>query len=537
MQSGLTCRALGRIGLLLAMLSVLCGAGSIFDSDWTPPKPATRPAAAVPGALPATSPASPQATPSAPPQPSRLAIPAKLAQAGSRENLADVFAAELKDASPAGRRKLAGSLIDMLARTTQNPADQYVLLIGAINAAKEGSDLKQCGTAADLLGQIFDVDAFPLKVDAALTMNLAASKSEIPGNVRASLDLLDPLIAAEDLGVAARICQKVKPLPVDATLSALVARRIKDLDTLRVEYERVAPHQATLKTKPDDPTANLAVGHYYCLVRDEWDKGVAYLAKGSDADLKKAAVDELQGANTASTNELLGDGWWAVGEKQSESIRPKVRAHAVQFYEKAIQGSSGLARVKMEHRIAEASPKGPAVAGGQAAGEGAAARGVGMAPQQIVPGAAQKATTGTFYIIFKGNFEVLHNGRQLLPKATARNTVYEYALTVNEGDKLVLRLNSRFVYRSVRYAFIDSAGQVVFESNTQSAVLVDVSAGKPGMRVMAGVGSSDATQAQAWVSQRLPATAQSIGLPSKTRNYELTILPAAIPPGQPVRTP
>jgi hypothetical protein len=79
------------------------------------------------------------------------------------------------------------------------------------------------------------------------------------------------------------------------------------------------------------------------------------LTKGSDAELKKAADDELSGPMSAKENELVGDGWWAVADKVGESESATAREHAASFYAIALNGTTGLARMKMLDRVAKVS--------------------------------------------------------------------------------------------------------------------------------------------------------------------------------------
>ncbi len=46
-----------------------------------------------------------------------------------------------------------------------------------------------------------------------------------------------------------------------------------------------AQSQEKLKESPDDPAANLAVGSYLCFNKDQWERGLPMLAKGSDPAL------------------------------------------------------------------------------------------------------------------------------------------------------------------------------------------------------------------------------------------------------------
>ncbi len=186
----------------------------------------------------------------------------------------------------------------------------------------------------------------PLRADSA------ANTAE---NARTALELIDTLIAAEDFVAATKLCALLKPVAsTDPAISDLVVRRSKEIETLRAQRDRVAPHLEKLKTMPDDPAANLVVGTYYCFTRGAWKQGLPMLAKGSDAELKKLALDELSESKTGADAARLGDAWWKVGERQAESIRMKTWQHAAAHYRRALDSSTGLRRVLLEKRIREA---------------------------------------------------------------------------------------------------------------------------------------------------------------------------------------
>jgi len=379
-------RIVSRAGIISLACIFACSAlsaraGNIFDDDWTPPKPAVRPhpaPAQPPPVAPTPTPADshPAATPPATPQPtvtppataqpvaearpqaaSRHAIPGKLEQARSRGLLKEAFAAQLKDRSIAGRKKLAQTLLDEVPKTADNPSDEYVLLGGAIEASKEAGTLRLCFSAADTMAAQYEIDALPVKTEAVLKVNLRGdSPATAAENVRAALELVDPLLAGEDFTTAMRILALARPAAAgDSALLPVVQKRLQLIETLRAAHDRLAQYVEKLKTTPDDPAANLAVGSYFCFSRGEWEKGLPMLAIGSDANLKQLANLELSRPKMSPDVIHLADGWWEIAPKQPEANRLAIRQHGASFYKAALASVSGLQRTLMEHRIANAS--------------------------------------------------------------------------------------------------------------------------------------------------------------------------------------
>ena len=353
-------RCFGALVILLWMVlgSRPADAGNIFDDDWSPPvrrepapaAPLTRPAPGVPATP------KPEVSPTAPAPPARRPIPAKGDSARSRRLMEQIFSAELADSSPQGRQTLATKLLAEESKYDANPADQFVLLSGAIEAAKEGGDLPECFGAADRLASVFAVEGLDVKADAALRMPRAAYAVNAVRNVSAALEVLDQLASAEDFSTAARLGFVLQPIAdSDSALGREVQQRRKEIEQMRVAQAKVVTQVERLKKSPDDPAANLAVGSYYCFENGDWGRGLQLLAKGSDAKLKELATTELANPNAPDALVRLGDGWWDFAAKQPEPTRDRICLHAAELYSRAVDGVAGLQRVLVEKRIVEAS--------------------------------------------------------------------------------------------------------------------------------------------------------------------------------------
>lgn len=374
------------LACVIACSALSARAGNIFDDDWIPPKSAVQPhgaAAQPPPAVPnppapATNPAAapspnpqPQPTP-APQPPARRPIPGKLEQARSRGLLKEAFAGQLKDRSVAGRKKLAQALLDEVPKTADNPSDEYVLLGGAIDASNDAGALDLCFQAADTMASQYEVDGLSIKTDAALKINLRGdSPATAANNVQAALALIDPLLAAEDFSTAAKILTTARhAASSDPALAWAVQQQLQIAQSLRAAKDRVAASVEKLKTSPEDPAANLAVGSYLCFSRGEWEKGLVLLTRGSDAALKQLATLELSRPINADDMIRLADGWWELAAKRPNLIRPAIRQHAAIFYKLALESETGLRKTLLERRIADAAADmRPALAAARTPGE------------------------------------------------------------------------------------------------------------------------------------------------------------------------
>ncbi len=359
---------------LFAVPVQVVGAKNIFDDDWTPPKEKVAPQPAEkrsnPPVEPSPNPVTPAVDPknhdvappaviiaemAPPPTPARLAVPAKPEQAASRKLLKDVFAAQLADRTPSGRRKLAVALQDQAEKSRAVPVDEFVLLAAAVDSALEGASLSMAFTAADRLDKEFVVDGLAMKAEAAMGLKAGVSPDTATENVRMILSLTDELAAANALPLAMRACSSAQTMAApNPELRAQVQKRLKELSALKESAARLDKDNETLKTSPDDPGANLSVGRYNCFVKGKWDVGLPMLGKGSDAALKALAGQELAGATGAEALGKLADGWWEVSLKQTDpTARAAAAGRAAWHYQKVLEGTSGLRRVQIEKRISE----------------------------------------------------------------------------------------------------------------------------------------------------------------------------------------
>jgi hypothetical protein len=336
---------------VLAFSPMYMGAGGIFEDDWTPPKPVGQPhapAAQPAPAIPATQPAA--AVP-------RLPIPAKVDQAHSRALLKELYAKQIADRSLAGRKKLARTLLDEAPKLADSPTDRFVLLVGAMDAAREAENLELCFQAADRIAEQYDVDGLSIKADAILKINLRGdSPATASDNVKAALDLIDPLLAADDFQTSGKVLALARPLAAhDRSFAPVVQNLGQAIEAARAAHDRLAPHFAKLKTAPEDPAANLAVGSYYCFSKGDWPRGLPLLAKGSDANLKQLATLELSSPSKVDDVNHLADGWWDISAKEPAVNRPRIRQHASSLYKTVVESATGLRRALVERRIADAS--------------------------------------------------------------------------------------------------------------------------------------------------------------------------------------
>jgi hypothetical protein len=360
------CRTIGLprvIGLAVSLVVILLGTGTalatIFDDDWKPPVARDRPRSSVPPAqedtsgsatrptsMPAPSPGPTQLTP--PAASTSKAIPPEADRARSRKVLKEVFADKLKDSAPAARRALATALLNQVAPSESSAADQYVLVTAAVDAAEQGRSLDLAFRAIDLLASRFDVDALAAK-DAASVKVMSAPDAWVDdgSNAQDAMEVEAQLVQEGDFVDARRVLGAVQHYAArsdDRDLTTRAQAATTAIDAAQRSWQSLQAGLVRLKASPLDPEANFAVGAYACFVQGQWDRGLPYLARGSNKAAKSAAVAERSLAPDAAAPAVasVANAWWDVAPQQPTSYRPCVLRHASDLYQRAVPNLSGL---------------------------------------------------------------------------------------------------------------------------------------------------------------------------------------------------
>jgi len=332
------------IGMCLGafLMAPLRAAGrTIFDFDEKAAVSASQPTTCADGA--ATAPVQP--------------IPSAAARQQSQKMIEEMFGKELADRHSAARRMLTQHLLDEATKTADVPTDQFVLLIGARQAAEETPDLGLCFKAIDMLSGRFGMDSRKMKIESALRMPVASdSVAATVDNCRTAESLLEQLLADYDLDNAVRLAALLtSPSQADPALGALVRKLAKKAEIFRTEHDKVAKELEKLRGVPDDPSANLAVGQYLCFYTGAWTRGLPMLAKGFDPKLKALAASDLAAQNGGEKVLEIGDQWWEMADSQTEIPQSMMRQHAAALYQSGIDRATGLRREILAKRIADAS--------------------------------------------------------------------------------------------------------------------------------------------------------------------------------------
>ncbi len=149
----------------------------------------------------------------------------------------------------------------------------------------------------------------------------------------------------------------------NAALSEQATALRKEIEPVRLEYQKVRNDLKALETKPDDPAANLAVGLFRCVAQQDWERGLPMLARGSDVAVKALAETETGGGPSAPEEmTALADAWWQAAAQKSGATRSAFSDRAAYWYESALPRLTGLNKIRIEKRLQEWEKSRPAQA-------------------------------------------------------------------------------------------------------------------------------------------------------------------------------
>jgi hypothetical protein len=315
-------------------------------------------------AEPATPPAT--AEPKNPPPPlkapadvtTRYPIPEAAKQREAEKVIKELFKDQYAKKGAADRQSLARILLDQVARMQDDPVAMWVLFREAQEVAVQAADVKTALEAVDGVARIFDVDGMALKSTVLSGIGKAAKSADEFLILAESVDkLVEELMAADlydNAEKAATTALQFARRANDARLVARAASRAKEVSEAKTRFASMKGVLETLARTPDDPAANLEMGQFLCFVKANWDLGIRFLAKGSDASMKSLAQREISLLSQPAETSGVADGWWEVAEKEKSPLRKnQMTAHAKTLYEMALPTVSGLTRAKIEKRLAD----------------------------------------------------------------------------------------------------------------------------------------------------------------------------------------
>lgn len=428
----------------------------------------------------------------------------------------DIFRTDFAAANTAEKRLGFAQVLIKHASEASDPVDKWALLSEAARLAAAAGSTSVTFNTIDEMAASFDINADEYRLQATENLVVKVTPSEamiLGGNL---VSLCRKLIAAENLVDAEKALGYVKTLSKKSRNADLVLefnelnRRIRDLEATTKRRQAVLQK---LAQQPDSPEINFEAGTFYCFQSGDWSTGIPYLAKGSDAAIAAAARSEIAAANKPNQAVAVADSWWLLTETNKDpAITEAVRAHAAEIYRRALGGLTGLEKVRVEKRLAEAAS------------------------------VASKGEAGKWLVIFRGSdpaaWDTAADGRTpgvlvAVPLATVPESMRYVRVRNSIGDQVILQLTKtqlgsefvgeRYGWQGTKRAYWGGTQLGIFDvnsdvSNQRGEVCVYGDEANKALRTGWGFGTSvhNAETAVCW--QGRPAQTAALEISVKTGN-------------------
>lgn len=281
-----------------------------------------------------------------------VAPPPESAIAAQQQAVRDLYKADFATKDPTRRLDLVRRLLDLA--NAGAPAERIALLREAAMAAAKAGDLELVRGALATLetGWKLDLAAERLPVYLALVVGSAeVAQAATTDLLAAAADAVDH----DQYAIAQKFAEAAGSLAKRAKDDALVKRAKATADEakdLGAEFAKLTSGGDLLSEAPAQQTA---LGRFYGLSKGDWAKALPLLAAGDDATLKAAAAADLA-ATDGTQREAAGEQWAVLARKAPSRQRAALYRRALDCLILAADASSGLARAKLDKRIAELEP-------------------------------------------------------------------------------------------------------------------------------------------------------------------------------------
>jgi hypothetical protein len=280
--------------------------------------------------------------------------------------------------SRATDKSAAARLLVSRAETVETSLRRYALLVEAKQLASEARDTELVFQIVDTIGRYFSIDLIAMKLS-AVKQQRARTATEQRQLLSHVLALADTAGMANDYETVTAALKLARPMAYrlrDRELNKSLTERTARTVVLTREWVKVKDAAEVLEADPGDANANLRLGLFYCVFREEWPRGLQLMAKGAahipevalvlttgaactlprdqrkrDLEMAKIARVDLQRPPGAVSRIRLGDSWLAVSKDYSGAPRSRLLSRAGRWYAQAIAVSTGDARLALERRM------------------------------------------------------------------------------------------------------------------------------------------------------------------------------------------
>jgi serine/threonine protein kinase len=299
----------------------------------------------------------------APTEAEKASVPDEAALAEAIKEIKDTFKddyARMQTGKAA--QALAAKLIETGRQTKDDRLKRFALYREARNLAARAAAPALSLQAVEAMAGEYPLDLPKEKIEA---LRLAGKALESPSAARAFLDTTLPIfkdaLEADEYDRVAPLfplARQAVQVARDAALKKTTEPFLNRMERLTKRYDGIKPAMRTRKDRPDDPEANRVVGAFWCLDKEDWQKGLPLLARADETALAQAARKELARPTVSAEQTALGDAWFELAPTHAE-YRPAMQQRAALWYMKALPDLKDSEKERVENRVLDLTKSHP----------------------------------------------------------------------------------------------------------------------------------------------------------------------------------
>jgi len=285
----------------------------------------------------------------------RQPIPTEADQSEALAQVKERFGGEYRNTRPHARLALAARLI-VAARESESEAEQYASLREAERLAQQQGDTALVLAAVDALIARFELDAVRAKADGLQPLVRQTRDPTALGLLAdAATGLARQAPGSDAYPDVVGLCRQIE-IQVKKSVGSEAGEALQREQELLAERQALWEASQAAATKlslnAQDAQANHAMGEYHALVRDDWDRALAFLAQSPDEAIGQAASGVAAQRNDPAAQLALADAWWDRAEKEPAARKPLFQHAARHWYRRAAPRLTGDDLQRAQQRLA-----------------------------------------------------------------------------------------------------------------------------------------------------------------------------------------
>lgn len=287
----------------------------------------------------------------------RLDVPFEHQVTEARVQIRELFSDEYTVTERDELAKLAMKLLELSDDKGQTPVSSFALLAEAIDQATAAGDVQLLEQIVNRLISRFKLDPLATRWDHLKAIERTARAADQHADLaEAMMQLSDDAVREDRYDIAVPAATAAHAAARPTRQADLLERsreqmaRARRLDRL---YEHTESARQTLADDADDPQANTELAEFHLIHKGAIEQALPYMVRSDNEQWQALASAEASADASLDARLAAGDAWWDWGQQQGEDLEMKGYRRSVGHYRDVVDQLEGLAKLRVEQRLAE----------------------------------------------------------------------------------------------------------------------------------------------------------------------------------------